>query len=105
VKRLALRSALTLKAQDETVMVVEPPSLSEVKTSEVAKYLERLGLSGKKCLLVTASSDQRLLKSARNIPNIRLLISRQLHPYALLECEWLLLTPDALKSIEEVFPK
>ncbi len=105
VRRLALKSALTLKAQDEAVMVVEPPSLSEIKTSEVAKYLEKLGVSDKKCLMVTASSNELLLKSVRNIPKVRLLVANQLNPYALLECERLLLTPDALKSIEEVFRK
>ncbi|KPJ60963.1 MAG: 50S ribosomal protein L4 [Latescibacteria bacterium DG_63] len=105
VKRLALKSALTLKAKEDAVMVVEPPSLSEAKTREVAKYIEKLGLSGKKCLLVTSSSDEHLLKSVRNMPNLRLLLSSQLNPYALLECEWLLLTPDALQSMKEVFSK
>ncbi|UCF79530.1 MAG: 50S ribosomal protein L4 [Candidatus Eiseniibacteriota bacterium] len=105
VKRLALRSALSLKAREEAVMVVDPPQLSEVKTKEVAKYLERLGLAGKKCLLVTASADERLLKSVRNIPKVRLLISSQLNAYALLDCEKLLLTPDALQNMKEVFSR
>lgn len=105
VKRLALKSALTLKAQEDAVMVVEPPSLTEAKTKEIAKYFEKLGLAGKKCLLVTASADEYLLKSARNIPYVRLLLSRQLNPYALLNCERLLLTPDALQSMKEVFSK
>jgi large subunit ribosomal protein L4 len=105
IKRLALKSALTIKAQEDAVVVVELPSLSEAKTAEIAKFLAKLDLVDKKCLIVTASTDENLLKSVRNIPNVRLLISSQLNPYALLASERLLLTPDALQSIKEVFPK
>jgi large subunit ribosomal protein L4 len=105
IKRLALKSALTIKAQEDAVVVVELPSLSEAKTAEIAKFLAKLDLVDKKCLIVTAGTDENLLKSVRNIPNVRLLISSQLNPYALLASERLLLTPDALQSIKEVFPK
>ncbi len=105
LKRLALKSALALKAQEEAVMVIEPPSLSEAKTKEFAKYFEKLGVVGRKCLLVTISPDEHLLKSIRNIPYVRSLLSRQLNAYAVLNCDRLLLTPDALQNMKEVFSK
>jgi large subunit ribosomal protein L4 len=105
LKRLALKSALTMKANEEAVMVVEPPSLSVSKTREMAKYFTKLGVAGKKCLLVTASSDEGLLKSVRNIPYVNSLLSNQLNAYVLLHCEKLLLTPDALQKMKEVFSK
>jgi len=105
LRRLALKSALTLKAGEDAVMVVETPPLSEVKTREMAKYFAKLGVAGKKCLLVTASTNESLLKSIRNIPYVRSLLSNQLNAYALLDCDRLLLTPDALQKMKEVFSK
>ena len=98
-------SVLTSKFKAGEVLVVQGLEKVEPKTKEMAKYFEKLGLAGKKCLLVTASADEHLLKSARNIPYVRLLLSSQLNPYALLDCERLLLTPDALQSMKEVFSK
>jgi len=105
VKRLALKSALTLKAKEDAVMVVEPPALEAPKTSEMAKYLEKLGLAGKKCLFVMATADDRLLRSLRNIPNVRTALSTQLNAYELLACDRMLITPDALQRMKEVFSK
>ncbi|MCX5800749.1 MAG: 50S ribosomal protein L4 [Candidatus Eisenbacteria bacterium] len=105
LKRLALKSALTMKAKEEAVMVVEPPSTGEPKTREMAKYFAKLGVAGKKCLLVTASPDENLLRSTRNIPYVSTILSSQLNAYALLHCDRLLLTPDALQKMKEVFSK
>lgn len=105
LRRLALKSALTLKANEDAVMVVETPSLSEVKTREMAKYFAKLGVAGKKCLLVTASPNESLMKSIRNIPYVNSLLSNQLNAYVLLDCDRLLLTPDALQKMKEVFSK
>ncbi|MFH0778772.1 MAG: 50S ribosomal protein L4 [Candidatus Eisenbacteria bacterium] len=105
VRRLALKSALTIKARDEAVMVIEPPVLAAPKAKEMASFLAKLGVAGKKCLLVTDSRDENLLKSVRNIPYVKSVPSSQLNAYVLLDCERLLLTPDALQRIKEVFPE
>jgi len=105
LRRLALKSALTVKANEEAVMVVEPPSLSEAKTREMAKYFAKLGVAGKKCLLVTASSDESLQRSIRNIPYVSTVLSNQLNAYVLLNCDRVLFTPDALQKMKEVFSK
>jgi len=105
VKRLALKSALSLKAKEDAVMVVEPPVLEAPKTSEMAKYLKKLGVADKKCLFVMAAPEDRLLKSLRNIPNVRTTLSAQLSAYELLDCDRMLITPDALQRMKEVFSK
>jgi len=105
LKRLALKSALTMKANEEAVVVVEPPSLSEPKTREMAKYFTKLGVAGKKCLLVTSSHDENLQRCVRNISYVRTILSSQLNAYVLLNCDRLLLTPDALQKMREVFSK
>jgi len=105
MKRLALKSALTLKAKEEAVIVVEPPSFAEPKTSKMAEYFEKLGVGGKKCLFVMASPEDALLKSLRNIPYVRTTLSNQLTAYELLNCERMLITPDALQKMKEVFSK
>jgi large subunit ribosomal protein L4 len=104
-KRLAFKSALSLKAKEDAVLVVEPPALTAPKTSEMARYLEKLGVAGKKCLFVTASPDEWLIKSLRNIPYVRTALSAQLSTYELLHCDRLLITPDALQKMKEVFSR
>jgi len=105
LKRLALKSALTTKANEEAVAVIEPPALSEPKTREMAKYFAKLGVAGKKCLLVTGTLDENLQKCIRNLPYINTILSNQLNAYVILDCDRLLLTPDALQKMKEVFSK
>lgn len=105
LKRLALKSALTTKANEEAIAVIEPPSLSAPKTREMAKYFTKLGVAGKKCLLVTATWDENLQKCVRNLPYISTILSGQLNAYVILDCDRLLLTPDALQKMKEVFSK
>ncbi len=105
MKRVALKSALSLKAKEDAVLVVELPQSSEPKTSQMAKYFQKLGVAGKKCLFVMASSEDALNKSLRNIPYVRTALSNQLTAYELLNCDRMLITPDALQRMKEVFSK
>lgn len=102
-RRLALTSALSLRASENAVSVVEPLAFAAPKTAEMAAILKRLGLGGKRTLLVLANSDERVIKSCRNIRNLSTTLAHQLNPYELMDCEALLITTDGLEKVKEVF--
>ena len=70
VRTLARKSALTYKAQDASVVVVEDFSVDAAKTREVAAILKAFSLQGKKTLLLTAQTDRNLQRSGRNIASL-----------------------------------
>jgi large subunit ribosomal protein L4 len=102
-RRRALLSALSLKAGENAVAVLESLSFAEPKTREMAATLEKLGLSDKRTLLVLRSADENVVRSCRNLPNLRTTLADQVNPYDLMNCEMLLLTRDSLERMKEVF--
>jgi large subunit ribosomal protein L4 len=70
VRTLARKSALTYKAQDASIVVVEDFSVDAAKTREVAAILKAFSLQGKKTLLLTAQTDRNLQRSGRNIASL-----------------------------------
>jgi large subunit ribosomal protein L4 len=103
VKRLALRSALSSKAADDSIKVVEDLGLTEVSTKEMAKILSAIGIRGERTLLVIREGSKELFLSARNIPHLSVTLARELTTYHLLRAETVLMTESALKTVEEVF--
>ena len=63
----------------------------------------RLGLEDKRILLVLAQADENVVRSCRNLPNLRTTLAHQVNPYELLDCDMLLLTRDGLDRMKEVF--
>ena len=104
-RRMALASALSLRASENAVSVLDQLPLTEVKTAKVASVLQSLGLAGKRTLLVVGEHDETLWKSCRNIRNLTTTIADRLNAYELLECEAVLMTSAALKRVEEVFAR
>lgn len=102
VRRLALKSALSSKARDGELIVVDALTFPEPKTKEMVKTLENLH-AGDKVLLVTAAAEPNVIKSARNIQGVKTLPASQLNVYDILYHKNLLLTRDALTKVEEVF--
>jgi len=102
-RRAALISALSQKAGENAVAVVEGLAFTEPKTRQMADVLKNLGLTGKRTLLVLGSSDENLLKSCRNLANLRLVAAHQLNAYELLHAEHVLMTADGLARVQEVF--
>ena len=100
-RRNALIGALTVRAREGGVVVVNPPALSEPKTKPVADYLKAIGLSGKKVLWVTDKTGEVMLKSARNLARVDTVESASLNPYSLMNCETLVLTEAGLKSLSD----
>jgi large subunit ribosomal protein L4 len=92
----ALRSALTVRLSDGALKVVKEFSLASAKTKDFNQILDRLDAAGS-VLLVDNSDNENLRRSSRNIPGVRLMNSRELHPYHLLGSEVVLISEPAVK--------
>ena len=104
-RRQALASALSLKAGENAVSVIEPIALPEARTRQMVDMLKRLGLHEKRTLLVLDQAHEAVVKSCRNIRNLRTTLAHQVHPYDLMECDAVLLTQPGLERMKEVFGK
>ena len=102
VKRLALKSALSAKAAENEIIVVDGLKMDEVKTKAFAEFLGKVGVE-KKALVVTENVDEKVVKSARNIAGVSTTIATILSPYMILTNGKLVLDKAALAKIEEVF--
>ncbi len=100
-RRQAVLSALSLKRQEEKLVVVEPEDVTEIKTRLMAEAIAALGVG--KSLFVIADSDANIELSARNLPDVKVLRVAGLNVYDLLRFEYLVLTREALAKIEERF--
>jgi large subunit ribosomal protein L4 len=102
-RRRALAAALSLKAGENAVAVLESLSFAAPRTREMALTIERLGLKDKRTLLVLGQADENVVRSCRNLPNLTTTLAHQVNPYQLMDCEMLLLTRDGLDRMKEVF--
>lgn len=103
VRRLAMKSVLTAKVQEEELIVVDKFALDAPKTSVFANRLKAMGAK-KKALFVTADeSDKNLVLSARNLENVKVLSVGTLNVYDILKYDSLILTKDALDKLVEVY--
>jgi large subunit ribosomal protein L4 len=104
-RRAALISALSQKASENAVAVVDQLSFAEPKTRLMADVLRKLGLEQKRTLLVFDRADDNLARSCRNLPHLRSVPAHQLNAYELMHAEHVLMTADGLKRVQEVFVK
>lgn len=102
VKRLALKSALSAKAAEEAIIVIDDLKIEEIKTAAFAAFLKNINVSGK-ALVVTENVDEKVVKSARNIAGITTTIATILSPYMILNNRKLVVSKAALAKIEEVY--
>jgi large subunit ribosomal protein L4 len=102
VRRLAIRSAISSKAQDGELKVVRGLDLDAPKTRTVKDMLDGLELK-RSALLVTATSDRNVLLSARNLPGARALAADYLNVADLLTCRGLVMTEDAVRRAEALW--
>ena len=100
-KLRALCGALTARARDGGVVILDAPSLDQPKTKTLAELIEKVGLRDRKELWIFDKIDAKALKSARNLARVRTAESRTLHTYELMNCDQLVLTADGLKSLTE----
>ena len=97
-RRAALKSALTSKVQDNKLVVVDSLALAEVKTKEMQKVLTNL-----KALVITADNDQNVVLSARNIADVETATPATINTYDVMKHNTVVVTKDAVASIEEVY--
>ncbi len=102
-RRAALVSALSLKATENSVSVLEGLSAESPKTSVVALMLKKMGLYEKRTLLVVGQQSDAVWKSVRNIRNLNTTLAHQLNTYDLVNCDAVVLTQDGLERVKEVF--
>jgi large subunit ribosomal protein L4 len=100
-RRKALCGALTVRARDGGVVVVEPPALDAPKTKMMSEYLKKIGLGEKKVLWVMDPAPAEQRKSLRNLARVETAESRTLNTYELMNCDCLVLTEGGLKSLTE----
>ena len=101
VKRLALKSALSAKAAQGAVLVVDGLKLEEIKTKAMKETLNSIGAS--KSVVITPEVDQIVVKSARNIPGVVTTTAKILSVYDIVNAKQLVIDKAALAIIEEVY--
>jgi large subunit ribosomal protein L4 len=102
MKRLALRGALTAKFTDGALRVVEDLAMEEIKTRELVGYLENLRAAGR-VLVIAAERDDRLERSAGNLPRVEIILADSLNTVDVLNADTLLITVPALATMTEVY--
>ena len=102
IKRLALKSALSSKVQDQEIIVVDNLVLDRPKTKDMVKVLSNLN-AGKKTLLVIPERDENVILAARNIPGVKTAYVNTINVYDILNCDSFLITKDAVNKVEEVY--
>ena len=102
VKRLAMKSALSAKAQAEEIVVIDAIKMDSIKTKTFKTFLNAVGVNGK-ALVVTAENDDIVVKSAANIPGVLVTFANLINVYDILNAKKLVVDQAALAKIEEVF--
>ncbi len=102
VKKLAMVSALSAKAAEECVMVIEDLKMDEIKTKAVADMLKAMGVEGK-ALIVTNEMEKNVYLSARNIAGVKASYVGMLNVYDVLNHEKFIVAKDAVAKLEEVY--
>lgn len=105
LKSLARKSALTYKAQDNNIVVLEDFNFESVKTKNYAKLVADLNLSDAKTLLVLPAANNNIYLSSRNIKKAKVVTAAELNTYDVLNAGTLLLTTETVKTLEEAFAK
>ena len=102
VRRLALKSALSAKAQADEIVVIDEIKMEEIKTKTFKAFLDAVKVD-RKALVVTAEANELVVKSARNIAGVKTTFANLIHVYDILNANKLVLDRAALAKIEEVF--
>ena len=102
VRRLALKSALSAKAAEDEIVVIDGLKVDEIKTKPFQTFLSKVGVQGK-ALVITETADEKVVKSARNIEGVSTTFAAVLNPYEILTNGKLVVDKAALAKIEEVF--
>ena len=100
-KRLALKSALTSRVQEKKLIVVDELKFDEIKTKNFKNVLDNLKTT--KALVVLNDNDKNVVMSARNIPDVKTALTNTINVFDILKYNTLIVTKDAVATIEEVY--
>ena len=100
-RRLALKSALTSRVQENKLIVLDELKLDAPKTKDMQKVLDALKVN--KALVVLKDKDENVVLSTRNIPNVVTALTNTINVYDVLKYNTLILTKDSVAAIEEVY--
>ncbi|NTW32899.1 MAG: 50S ribosomal protein L4, partial [Bacteroidetes bacterium] len=103
LKRLARKSALSYKATDNSIIVLEDFNFEEAKTKNFKEILNKFNLVDKKTLLVLSESNKNVYLSSRNLQKAKVITSLNLSTYDILNANNLLFVESSLKELEEMF--
>ena len=102
LRRLALKSALSLKAAESAIIVVDGIEMEAIKTKEFKGFLDAIGVTGK-ALIVTPEVNENVVLSARNIPGVKTTFATLLNTYDIMNASTFVVDKAALPAIEEVY--
>jgi large subunit ribosomal protein L4 len=102
LKNLARRSALSLKAQDSQIIIVEDFTFEAPKTKNFLSVAQNLKVSDKKALYVLAGADKNVALSARNLPNTRVMRAEDLNTYAVMNNKAMVITESGLELVNKL---
>lgn len=105
LKRLARRSALSIKANDKAIMVLEDFMMESPKTKEFTSVLKSLGIENKKSLIVLGDSNNNVYLSSRNLKGTEVVINSELSTYKIMNASSLVLFEGSLEGIEQNLSK
>ncbi len=102
VKRAALKSALSSKVAENEILVLDALNFDEIKTKQMVKVLNNLKVDST-ALIVLPEKDEKVEKSARNIPGIKTALVNTINVYDILKHDKFIITKDAVSKVEEVY--
>ncbi len=105
VKRLARKSALSYKAQENAIMVVENFNLEVPKTKEFVNITKNLNVEGKKLLFLMPKGSGNVYLSARNLQRVKVMEASKLNTYSVLDADVLVIAENSLQTIDEILMK
>ena len=103
LKVLARKSALTYKAKEDSILVLDDLSFKTPKTKDFVSVLKNLKIDGDKSLFVTSEKDQNTFLSSRNVKNAKVITADKLNTYDILYSHKLIISENAFDQIEKLF--
>ena len=103
-KRVAFRSAISTKLADKELIVLENLDIKDAKTKSMVEVLKNLGVE-KTAVIVTKGANENVLRASGNLSTVEVTNSDLLSVYDIIKCDKLVVTADAIKSIEEAYVK
>lgn len=101
-RQIARQSAFAYKAKNNAILVMEPLSFGAPKTKEYVTVLSALQASDKKTLLLINEKNENVIRSVRNIPNAEVMVANEVHSYALLHADTVIMEEAAVNTINEI---